>query len=170
MTDATEPLRFERTYVTGPDYAAKVTSAVYRNLFLKPARLIRLIVLLAIVVILLAFIFISPSPNRVGPQIAVVVFILLFAGLMVGSYFRARRKIAEQIPVGTVYSIGFREDTFSLGSTMVKSELSYRLYTAAVRRGEFVFLTLRSTKRGSPLPAELFTPESLAWLDSKLTR
>jgi hypothetical protein len=169
VTDANEPLRFEREYVTGPDYAARVTSAIYRNLYLKPARLVRFIIFLVVVIVLVGFIFASPAPNRVGPQVGVVVVVIIFAAVMIFSYYRSRRKIAEQIPVGTVYSIGFRNETFALGGALVKSDISYRLYTTVVQRGDFVFLTLRTTKRDSPLPAALFTPESLAWLSSKLT-
>jgi hypothetical protein len=167
--ERTEPLRFARTFETGPDYPAQVTRAVWRNVYSQPARLVRTVILAAVVIALLVVVFASPASGSSTYKIAIVVFIVIFAGILISTYFRSRRKIAEQIPVGSLYTIGFRDDTFTVTGPLVTSTVAYRAYIKAYRQGDFVFLTSRATKRSSAFPGELFTPESLAWMQSKLT-
>jgi hypothetical protein len=168
VPDETEPLRFARTFVTGPDYPAKVTSAIWRNVYSQPARLVRTVILGVIVVALVVAVFISSAPGSSTFKIGIVVFILIFAAVMISAFFRSRRKIAEQIPPGSLYTIGFRSDAFTVTGPLVTSTVAYRAYTKAYQQGDFVFLTLRSTGRSSAFPGELFTPESLAWMQSKM--
>jgi len=82
---------------------------------------------------------------------------------------RARKQIRESFPVGSEYSIAMGEESMRLTDAFVTIDLSYRLYRSIRCSAHAVALLPRQGRRPTVLPVELFTPESLAWLKSRLT-
>ena len=168
MTDTTqiaaEPLRFERTFTTGPDYPSKFTRAYYIYLFSSPRRFVPLLLIIAIFI---AIALLSPARGTswVIPGLYLAVLVVLYTAI----YFLTVRNVRARIPAGSVFGVGFRSDTFVMRSPQVTSEVAYSLYKSCERRGNFVVLRQRIVRVASFLPAEIFTDESFEFLRSKIT-
>jgi hypothetical protein len=159
-----DPVRFEREFITGPDFAARVTAAALRHVLLRP-RLLIYVALLFVVIVIAA---VSGGPSA-GAVIVIpgafIAFIVVVYGL---TYVLGRRRTHLQFPVGSRFSVGFRANTMVVSSPDVTSELSYRLFRTAVRTGSFVVLRRRRGSGIAMYPSELFTAESLDFLSHKL--
>jgi hypothetical protein len=164
---AAEPLRFEHSFTTGPDYPSKVTRAVFRYLLLTRRRLVLPIIILVVVALVGVTQSVSGTPSIFVPVFLVVyvVFYVLIYGV---GFATTVRRTRARIPAGSVFSVGFRSETLAVRSPQVSSEVAYSYYRAAERRGAFVLLRQRATRASSLLPGELFTDESLAYLQSRI--
>ena len=173
MTDALsaapELLRFERSFTTDANYPGKVTRGLFRYLVLRPTRLIAPGIVLIIFVVLAVANGIAGDPSTatlVVPGAYVLLFVLLY-GLI---YLRTARVMRMRIPAGSIFAIGFRNETFLLRSPQVSSEVAYTYYRSAVRRGDFIVLRARATRAASLVPAEIFTDESLAYFQARISQ
>jgi hypothetical protein len=99
----------------------------------------------------------------------VVVVLLQLLGFAI-VHGRQRRRFVATIPTGTILAIGFRDETMVNKASQGTSETSYKAYKSLHESGGFVFLRHRGVPLFSSMPAELFTPESLAWLRAKVTK
>ena len=165
----TEPVRFSGQFVTGPQFAGRITAASFLSILLRPSRLVPRVILVALILVASA-VAISTSPGAavIGPAIFVTAYVVFFVGVYLIGYQVARRRIAHRVPVGSVWTIQMRDSTFVLSQPMVRSDLSYDLYKSASRSGRFVVLERRMSSMPTLLPAELFTDESLAYFQSKV--
>ena len=171
MTDpapiTAEPLRYELSFTTGPDYATRFTRAYYRYLFSRPRRFVPL--LLILVIFLLVFGLAAARNLHFGSLLLPGVWLVFFVVLYGVLYFVSVRQVGRRVPPGSVFGLGFRSDTMVIRSPQVTSEVAYSLYKSCERRGRFVVLRQRISRVVSLLPAELFTDESFEFLRSKIT-
>ena len=169
MTDPTlpvvnEPLRFERAYTTEADYPIRFTRAFFGFTFSRPRRWIP--VALILVLFLIAFVV---SDLNASPLIFPSVYIGLLVLLYGIAYFATVRQMRRRVPVGSVFGIGFRSETFVVSGPQVTSEVAYSLYKSCQRWGRFVVLRQRVSRISSFLPEEIFADESLDFLRSRIT-
>jgi hypothetical protein len=167
LSAAPEPLRFERSFTTDANYSVKVTRGLFRYLVFRPSRLIAPVIILVIFVLLAIGNSFAGDPNAatlILPGAYLLLFVLMY-GLI---YLRTARTMRVRIPAGSVFAIGFRDETFLLRSPQVSSEVAYTYYRSAEGRGDFVVLRARATRAASLLPAEIFTDESLAYFQGRI--
>jgi hypothetical protein len=168
LTTTPEPLRFERSFTTEADYPRKITRGLFRYLLFTPRRLVVPgVILIGFIVIAIANVFSESSTESTYllPGVFLLFYVLLYALI----YFRTARTMRARIPAGSVFAVGFRNETFLLRSPQVSSEVAYSYYRSAERRGDFVVLKARATRATSLVPAEIFTEESLAYFQTKIT-
>lgn len=174
-----EPLQFERQYVTDADYPKRLSKAFVSLALSKPRAWmsLALTVLVAILIVVEGATFHGANSDggllATDFLIAVILVVLSTLALAFGvwrTYARNRRRFAASIPTGSLIAIGFRDETVASRGPQGHGEVNYSVYQSVDRRGDFVFLRQRGMRSYGALPAELFTPESLAWLRSKVTK
>jgi hypothetical protein len=166
-----EPLRFYRSFTVGPDFPSKLAVASFRFILFSPVGLVRVLVV-AIAFAASAYISTVQS-NGQGYALALAGFGFVgFAAIIAIATaigFRVeRRRLRERIPAGSEFAVGFRESTILMRSPMDTAEVEYTRYQAFEEVGDFVLLRQRSSRILNFLPAECFTPESLAYLREKI--
>jgi len=166
---APNPSRFECTVEIDTQFASRVAAGMLRYLYVRPGRLIRIVVLSLVVaaVLTLAAPLDGIAPLRVFLLGLVVVPAIYF--LIVAITFRlAKNQVNDRIPVGSLYSITMTEDTMAVKYHLVTTEVSYELYKSLRASKSVVLLKPRQGRNLTILPRELFAEDSLAWLGSKL--
>jgi hypothetical protein len=170
-SSAPEPLRFYRSFTVGPDFPAKLAAASFRYLLVNPVGLIRVI---AVAVALAAAAYItSLQSNGQGYALTIglvglIGFLIVIAIVSVIGFTVERRRLRRQIPGGSEFAVGFREKTLLMRSPMDTAEVAYDKYQSFETTGDFVVLRQRSSRILNFLPAECFSPESLAYLREKI--
>jgi len=166
---AAEPARFERSFTIYPEFAGRMTVSVFRCLLSTPRHIVTMIVPAVFVPVIVAL------GHRLGGIAAVGQFVLVlvaaaavYATILLISYFPARNQIRERLPVRSEYSIALSEDSMRLKDASITIDISYHLYKSLRGSAKVVVLVPRLGRRPTVLPVELFTPESLAWLRSRL--
>lgn len=164
-----EPARFERTLRIDPKFAGRMTSGTFRYVALVPGRIVR--VAISSVAVATVFSFTLHPAGATSIWVAVLGLLAipaLYLLIFFISYFPARRQIGGRFPVGSEYSIAIGDDAMRLKDPLVTTEVSYQLYRSLRVSAKLVAFIPRRGSRPTLLPAELFTPESLEWLRSKL--
>jgi hypothetical protein len=166
-----EPLRFYRSFTVGPDFPARLAATSFRFLLFSPAGLVR------VFAIALAF-AVSAYIVTVGSKGSAYALALAgygFAGLVVVmalvtgiGFVIERRRFTKTIPPGSEFAVGFRTDTILMKSPMNTAEVAFTKYQSFEESGGFLVLRQRSSRILNFLPAECFTPESLAYLREKV--
>ena len=174
MDDATPTsdthVYFSSSYVTDDQFARKVTSATLRILFLRPARLIPLIVVVVcFLFVLLSSLALPSSGGDISPLVLITVVLVLVIGLNVLAFRRITRRVAQRLPSGSMYTLELLGDRMIVGQPLAKSELSYKLFRSIAREGEWVRFVQRIARTTTLLPFELFTPESFDWLAARIS-
>jgi hypothetical protein len=166
-----EPLRFYRSFTVGQDFPDKLARASFRYLLLNPIGLIRVI---AVAVALAAAAYITSLKSN-GPGYALTIGVVGVIGLLavvaivsVIGFTLERRRMRRQIPGGSEFAVGFRENTLLMQSPMDTAEVAYDKYQSFETTGDFVVLRQRQSRILNFLPVECFTPESLAYLREKI--
>ena len=166
-----EPLRFYRSFTVGPDFPSTLAAASFRYLLFSPIGLVRVI---AVAIAFAAAAYISTvQSNGQGYALALAGFGLVgFAAIIAIAtaigFLVERRRLRERIPAGSEFAVGFRDKTILMRSPMDTAEVEYTKYQAFEGVGDFVLLRQRSSRILNFLPAECFTPESLAYLRDKI--
>jgi hypothetical protein len=169
--NAAEPLRFYRSFTVGPEFPAKLAAASFRYILFSPVGLVRVLVV-AIAFAITAYISTVQS-NGQGYALALaglgfVGFAVIIAlGTAIG-FLVERRRLRDRIPAGSEFAVGFRDATILMRSPMDTAEVDYEKYQSFEEVGDFVLLRQRSSRILNFLPAECFTPESLAYLRDRI--
>ena len=175
MTDeaspSAEPLRYYRSFTVGEDFPSQLAVASFRYLLFNPVGLIRVI---AIAVAFAAAVYITTVGTN-GQSYALSLglaglfgFLLLIAIVTSIGFLVERRRLRRQIPGGSEFAVGFRENTLLMRSPMDTAEVAYAKYQTFETSGDFVVLRQRQSRILNFLPAECFTPESLDYLREKI--
>ena len=175
MTDpasnAPEPLRFYRSFTVGPDFPSTLAAASFRFILFSPIGLVRVVV---VAVAFAASAYISTvRSNGQGYALALAGFgfvgfaVIIAAATGIG-FLVERRRLRARIPAGSEFAVGFRENTILMRSPMDTAEVEFTKYQSFQEVGDFVLLRQRSSRILNFLPAECFTPESLAYLRDKI--
>jgi hypothetical protein len=166
-----EPLRFYRSFTVGPDFPARLAAMSFRFLLFSPAGLVRVFAI-ALAFAVSAFIVTVGSK---GPGYALALAGYGFAGLVVVmalvtwiGFLTERRRFTRTIPPGSEFAVGFRTETILMKSPMNTAEVAFSKYQSVEESGGFLVLRQRSSRILNFLPAECFTPESLAYLREKI--
>jgi hypothetical protein len=175
VTDAAstpaEPLRFYRSFTVGADFPSKLAAASFRYLLFNPAGLVRVI---AIAVAFAAAVYITTvGTNGQGYALGLgltglIGFLLLIAVVTGIGFLVERRRLRAQLPGGSEFAVGFRENTLLMRSPRDTAEVAFDKYQSFETSGDFVVLRQRSSRVLNFLPAECFTPESLAYLRDRI--
>jgi hypothetical protein len=163
---AAEPLRFRGQYTTEPDYVSRFVRTYFAYRFSRPFTIVVWAVLASSCAILFAVAILGHG--RDGSFLTPSLFLAFVIGIYVLSYWSSLRQVGRQVPVGSVFGIGFRSNTMVIQGPQVTSEVQYSAYRSCLRRGRFVILTRRGSRMTSLLPAELFTDEAFELLRSKV--
>ena len=168
---APEPLRFYRSFTVGPDFPAKLAVTSFRYLLFSPIGIVRVLV----IAFAFAFAAYASTVHSNGQGYALSVGGLGFAGFVVLiaaatgiGFVVERRRLRLRIPAGSEFAVGFRDATILMRSPMNTAEVTFTQYQAFEEVGDFVLLRRRSSRILNFLPAECFTPESLAYLREKI--
>ena len=175
MTDPapTEPeaMRFYRSFTVGDDFPSQLATASFRYLLLNPAGLVRV---LAIAVAFAAAVYIT-TVGKNGQSYALSLglagllgFLVLIAIVTSIGFLVERRRLRAQIPGGSEFAVGFRENTLLMRSPRDTAEVAFDKYQSFETSGDFVVLRQRQSRILNFLPAGCFTPESLAYLRDKI--
>ncbi len=166
-----EPLRFYRSYTVGPDFPSKLARASFRYLLFQPAGLARVIVV-AVALAIAAYI---STVGANGQAYALTISALGLAGFIVViavattvGFTVERRRFRRRIPEASEFAVGFRSATILMRSPMDTAEFAFTEYQSFEEVGEFVVLRQRSSRILNFLPAQCFTPDSLAYLREKI--
>ena len=174
MDDATPTsdthVYFSSSYVTDDQFARRVTAATLRRLFLRPAMLIPLAILLICYLVLAIGAATTPgSAGTPAPLIVLLFVLVLLVGLNFLTFRRITRRVAQRLPSGSMYTLELLGDRMIVGQPLAKSELSYKLFRSIEREGEWVRFVQRIARTTTLLPFELFTPESFDWLAARIS-
>jgi hypothetical protein len=166
-----EPLRFYRSFTVGPEFADKLASASFRHVLLSQTGLVR-VAAVGLAFVAAAYITtVRSSGQAAALSIAgagVVIYAILMAiAAVVGSRVE-RNRMRARVPAGTEFAVGFRETTILVRSPMDTAELEFARFQSWQEVGDFVMLRQGRSRILNFLPAECFTPESLAYLREKL--
>jgi hypothetical protein len=164
---ALEPFRFERSFMTEPGYASAVTKGLLRYVLLARRRVVTQVIILVVFVVI-GIVGSYSGELSWGVLALPGLYLLVYVVTCALIYLVFGRQMRARIPTDSVFSIGFRSNTFTVRSPQVSSEVAYRYYRSAERRGDFVLLRARATGAGSLVPAEILTDESLAFLQAKI--
>jgi hypothetical protein len=166
-----EPLRFYRSFTVGPDFATKLASTSFRHVLMSPAGIVRV----AVVALAFAVSAYVATVNSNGPAYALSlagIALVVYAGLIAVATLVVsrieRHRMRQRIPAGTEFAVGFRENTILMRSPMDTAEVEYSRYQSWQQVQDFVMLQQQQSRILNFLPAECFTPESLAYLREKL--
>ena len=166
-----EPLRFYRSFTVGADLPARLAATSFRFLLFSPAGLVRVFAI-ALAFAVSAYIVTVGSK---GPGYALALAGYGFAGLVVVmavvtgiGFVVERRRFVRTIPPGSEFAVGFRTDTILMKSPMSTAEVAFSSYRSFEDTNGFVILRQQSSRALNFLPAECFTPESLAYLREKI--
>lgn len=172
MTDfrAAEPgaVRFERSMIIDESFASRITAASIRHV---TPKISRMLVIVAIALVSLSVFFAANSGNRSAAWTLFAIFGTLFAilfGLFSVSYRASRKRVSEQLPVGTEYSLTLYDESLRIAVPYGASNFSYELYASVLAKKDAVVLTAKLGREPTFLPSELFTEDSLAWLTQKI--
>jgi hypothetical protein len=166
-----EPLRFYRSVTVGPDFPSKLAAASLRYLLFSPVGFVRIFA----VAIVFAIGTYYTTFKQNGPSYALTIaglgfigFIVLMAAVAAIGFAVERRRMAVRVPAGSEFAVGFRQATILMRSPMDTAEVDFTKYLSFEVSGGFVVLRQRSSRILNFLPAECFTPESLAYLREKI--
>ena len=175
MTDpvpaAPEPLRFYRSFTVGPDFPARLAATSFRFLLFSPAGLVRVFAI-ALAFAVSAYI-VTVGSKGAGYALALAGYgfaglVLIMAAVTWIGFVVERRRFTKTIPPGSEFAVGFRTDTILMKSPMTTAEVAFVRYQSVEESGGFVVLRQQSSRALNFLPAECFTPESLAYLREKI--
>lgn len=161
------PVRFERSFTVDSGFAGRMTAVSFRTVLLTRWRVIRIAaVSLAVPGVITPIL--SPDPvARVGLFILLLVAVLSFYALAVLiAAIPARKQIGERHPVGSKYSIALTDTSMTLTDPKLTATLSYTLYKSLRIYKDAIALRPRRGSIPAVVPRELFTEESLSWLES----
>jgi hypothetical protein len=168
-----EPLRFYRSVTVGPEFPSRLTRASLRYLLVSPVGFVRVLAVALVFAIAVYYeIFRSNGPAyaltiaTLG-LVGFIVLLVIVAGI---GFVIERRRTAIRVPAGSEFAVGFRADTILMRSPMDTAEVEFTKYLSFEESGGFVVLRQRSSRILNFLPAECFTPESLAYLREKIPR
>jgi hypothetical protein len=166
-----EPLKFYRSFTVGPDFPARLAATSFRFLLFNPAGLVRIFAI-ALALAVSAYI-VTVKSN--GSAYALALAGYGFAGLVVlmavvtgVGFLVERRRFTNTIPPGSEFSVGFRTDSILMKSPMNTAEVAFSKFQSFEESNGFVVLRQRASRILNFLPAECFTPESLAYLREKI--
>jgi hypothetical protein len=166
-----EPLRFYRSFTVGPDFPSKLAVASFRYLLFSPLGLVRVLVV-AIAFAVAAYLSTVQSNGQAYAfaiaGLGFLGFVVLIAVATAIGFIVERGRLRDRVPPGTEFAVGFRDATILMRSPMDTAEVAYTKYQAFEEVGDFVLLRQRSSRVLNFLPAECFTPESLAYLREKI--
>jgi hypothetical protein len=166
-----EPLRFYRSVTVGPDFPSKLAAASLRYLLVSPVGFVRVIVIaiaFAIAVYYTAIQKNGPGYALTFAGLALLGFFVLMVVVAAIGFAVERRRMAERVPAGSEFAVGFRDRTILMRSPMDTAEVEFTKYVSFEESGDFVVLRQRSSRILNFLPAECFTTESLAYLREKI--
>jgi hypothetical protein len=176
MTDPTSdpaPTRFHGSFTTSDGYVQDLVRTFVAYTYSRPRGFLTLV--LAIVIGGLAGYEISTTRSHepAGVNINTVVVTVVVIALALGagillSVRRLRRQFTATIPLNSTYTIWLRDSDLRLRGPLSESTVAYRAYESVETRGDFVLLKNRGSRVRVLLPAQLFTPESLAYLREKV--
>jgi hypothetical protein len=162
-------VRFERSMTIDARFAGRTTVATLRYVLLRPGSILRLALTSFIVAVLITL---SVHPGGIVGFGVYVVGVVAFPALYVLIFFIAgliaRKQIRERLPIGSEYSLTLSDDSMRLKDQFVAADVSYKLYKSVRATKDLVALNPRRGRRPTLIPRELFTAESLAWLESKV--
>jgi hypothetical protein len=166
-----EALRFYRSYTVGPDFPAKLAATSFRYLLVSPVGLVRVLAIAAALAVA-AYITLVQSGDQAHALpyslLGFAALVVLMAVVTAIGFAVELRRFRERIPAGSEFAVGFREDTILMRSPMDTAEVPFTKYQAFETAGDFVVLRQRTSRVLNFLPAECFTPESLAYLREKI--
>jgi hypothetical protein len=157
------------SFLTGPDFAARMTRAQFSVVIFRPTRIVLWCLLLGLVLVLLVGNVVNGEPLWV-PVIAALALVAMFALPWLIVYPVAVRSVRRQLPTGSKYSLELRTDTFTVQTPLVKSEMAYSLFVMRPSGHGFLALRQSASRTSRLLPLELFTDESRRYFESRINR
>jgi hypothetical protein len=159
---ATDPVRFERTVIVDSAFATRTAAVLVRAAMLPVSRIVAL--LLVSLAVVVSAVYVS---QRFLFVLTVPVIYFLYVPV---AYVLTRNQIRDHLPVGAEMSIAIRENSLSITDPMVSTDVSYALYKGLESTKDTVALVPRRGPRPTYVARELFTGESLEWLETRLAR
>jgi hypothetical protein len=126
-----------RTYTVDSQWLTGAARA-YTWVAIRYTRIVWLLAALLVVSVVLDLV-----RHVIGYSIPAVLFAIALPLLIL---FNSRRIIRRQLPIGSSVQVEFGETTLNVTTPLTKSEMSYDLFTRAVRIGGFALL--RQTSSG----------------------
>jgi hypothetical protein len=166
-----EPLRFYRSVTVGPDFPSKLTAASFRYLLLSPVGFVRILAVAIVFAIAVYYTTVQKNGQAYAlttAGIGLIGLIILMAVVAAIGFAIERRRMAGRVPAGSEFAVGFRQNTILMRSPMDTAEVEFSKYLSFEQSGGFVILRQRSSRILNFLPAECFTPESLAYLRARI--
>ncbi|MCU1510075.1 MAG: hypothetical protein JWQ12_2340 [Glaciihabitans sp.] len=176
-----EPLRYERTYSVGRQFADRIASVSFRRSLTRPRRLLQIGVFGIVMGALCGAegIYIGQKfeiftvVGIIGQTFAIVTVAIGVLGAVLlaflFNFIRVRDRLREQLPEGTVFSVGFTETRMVVRTTLTSSEISYEIFSSWAQDRDVILLYRRASAVPAILPIQCFSQESLAWLTAKIT-
>jgi len=137
------------SYTTDEGYVGRLAQACFRQLVVTPPRVA------VIVLVITGGALLTGDGLTTGLLVALVVLVVM-AVVFRRVYGQLRRKLAAQVPVGTVYQAVLDGDRLWLAGPVMTFEQSCTQLVAVRTRGEFVFLQQRATQGWVVFPVQLF--------------
>lgn len=155
----------QHTYTADANFADRMTKALFRFGLSRP-----LVVVLLVLIVLVTSLGGVVVANRiefalVGALCGFLVGVLIDVLVAVLTFEKTRRRVAVIAPAGAEYGVGFGETAMRIEAPMASSDVAYRAFQSAERRGDFVFLRHRSSRLYTVLPVELLPDDAVERLD-----
>ena len=166
-----EPLRFYRSVTVGSDFPSQLTAASFRYLLLSPVGFVRILAVAIVFAIAVYYTTVQKNGQAhalTTAGLGLIGLVVLMAVVAAIGFAVERRRMAGRVPPGSEFAVGFRENTILMRSPMDTAEVQFSKYLSFEESGGFVILRQRSSRILNFLPAECFTPESLAYLGGKI--
>jgi hypothetical protein len=164
-----EQTLFHTTYTIPEGYAAAAARAFMRFQLTRPAVGIQTVLMLITFLILVLALW--RGPYGFWAALAVDVLVL---GATILSFTMTRNRLARRLESnavpGSVYELTLTDSTITIRTPNATSTSNYRTYESATPFVDFVLLRLRGSRIRSILPRQLFTDQSLAFVQSKVQR
>jgi hypothetical protein len=108
-----------------------------------------------------------------GRPVAIVfslVYVLAAPIVAAITYVRTVRGNARRVPVGSRMAVGLGENSMRTEGPLGESNLSYRSYSRAYLRGDFVILRIQGVRSWTIFPRELFPGTDFYTLQDAISR
>ena len=165
--DPTDPVRFTSSTTVDEDFAKRMSLGMMKNLILRRRRLWSLVP--PLLFLLLGLRAMSNSADT--PWVVLLPGLLLLAAfgtVFAIVYARLISDMRNRYPVGSDYSIVLRDSGLGVTTTDSSSFSSFRLFTEVRVTRELLVLEPTRGSAPSMLPIELFSADSIEWLNSKV--
>jgi len=167
VTEETEDVAIQHEYLTSADFARRAARAYTGFALLRPVTSIVFMIVAVAGVVSLVWGITSHDGFFTTIGIGYLAIPLLSAVLV---YLRTLRGTARRVPVGSRLAIGLGTTALRIDGPLGSSTSSYRSYTRAYRRGDFVILHILGLRAYSIMPTELFPGDDFERLRSSIAR